>query len=103
MNTWESATYIGLGILGLLWLLLPLSSKALRDWFDTLPHMHFWDNVTSILFAVVGIICTVRLFEVFKTQLFNLDPSQDPRFLGLLLLLFALLFFSRAGRKRNAE
>ncbi|GAC1391848.1 MAG: hypothetical protein NVSMB38_13490 [Ktedonobacteraceae bacterium] len=92
MNAWESSTYIGLGVLGLLWLLLPFSSKTLRKWFDTLPSMAVWDGITAVLFVGVGVVCTVRLFEVFKTRPFNLDPSLDPRFLGLLLLLLALLF-----------
>ncbi|GAC1431699.1 MAG: hypothetical protein PVS3B3_07140 [Ktedonobacteraceae bacterium] len=103
MNAWESATYILLGILGLLWLLLPLVSKTLKRWFDTLPRMYLWDSVTALLFVIVGIICTIRLFEVFKTRQFNLDPSLDPRFLGLLLLLLALLFFSRAGTRRRTK
>ncbi len=103
MNAWESSAYIFLGIFGLLWLLLPFAGKTLRRWFDALPRMALWDSITALLFVIVGIICTIRLFEVFKTQQFNLDPSLDPRFLGLLLLLLALLFFSRAGRRRRAE
>ena len=89
MNSLESSAYIALGIIGLLWLLLPFVSKTLKRWFDTLPHM--------------SLICTIRLFEVFRTQLFNLDPSLDPRFLGLLLLLLAFMFFSRAASRRRTE
>ena len=103
MNAWESSAYIVLGISGLLWLLLPLMSKTLKRWYETLPHMPLWDSITALLFVVVGIICTIRLFEVFKTRQFNLDPSLDPRFLGLLLLLLALMFFSRAGARRRTE
>ncbi len=103
MNAWESSTYIVLGIFGLLWLLLPLMSKTLKRWYETLPRMALWDSITALLFVVVGIICTIRLFAVFKTRQFNLDPSLDPRFLGLLLLLLALMFFSRAGARRRAE
>ena len=65
--------------------------------------MPIWDSITALLFVSIGVICTIRLFEVFKTQQFNLDPSLDPRFLGLLLLLLALLFFSRAASRRRAE
>ena len=103
MPAWESSVYIALGIAGLLWLLLPLASKTLKRWYYTLPHMPIWDSVTALLFLFIGIICTIRLFEVFKTQKFNLDPSLDPRFLGLLLLLLAFLFFSRAASRRRAE
>ena len=103
MNTWESSAYIFLGIFGLLWLLLPFAGKSLRQWFDSLPHMLLWDRITAVVFVVLGVICTVRLFEVFKTQLFNLDPSLDPRFLGLLLLLLGLFFFGRAESRRRAE
>ena len=103
MPVWESSAYIGLGIVGLLWLLLPFVSKTLKRWFDILPHMVLWDSLTALLFVVVGIICTIRLFEVFRTQLFNLDPSLDPRFLGLLLLLLAFMFFSRAASRRRTE
>ncbi len=103
MNSLESSAYIALGIIGLLWLLLPFVSKTLKRWFDTLPHMSLWDSLTALLFVVVGIICTIRLFEVFRTQLFNLDPSLDPRFLGLLLLLLAFMFFSRAASRRRTE
>ncbi len=103
MNSWESSAYIFLGIFGLLWLLLPFMGKSLRRWFESLPHMPLWDRITAVVFVIVGIICTVRLFEVFKTRLFNLDPSLDPRFLGLLLLLLALFFFGRAESRRRAE
>ena len=103
MNALESSAYIVLGIIGLLWLLLPFGSKTLRRWFDTLPRMPLWDSIIALLFVSVGIICTIRLFEVFKTQKFNLDPSLDPRFLGLLLLLLALMFFGRAASRRRAE
>ncbi len=103
MSGFESAAYIVLGIVGLLWLLLPLTSKTLRQRIDSLPRMAFWDSITALLFAVLGVVCTIRLFEVFKTQEFNLDPSLDPRFLGLLLLLLALLFFGRAGARRRTQ
>ncbi len=103
MNALESSAYIVLGIFGLLWLLLPLVSKTLKRWFDTLPRMPLWDSITAVLFVVVGVVCTIRLFQVFKTRQFNLDPSLDPRFLGLLLLLLALLFFGRAGARRRLE
>ena len=103
MSALESATYILLGILGLLWLVLPLVSKTFKQRLDRLPRMSLWDSITALLFVVVGVICTIRLFEVFKTQEFNLDPSLDPRFLGLLLLLLALMFFGRAGARRRAD
>jgi len=103
MSPLESSAYIVLGIVGLLWLLLPLVSKTLKRWLETLPRMPLWDSLTALLFVIVGIICTIRLFEVFKTRLFNLDPSQDPRFLGLLLLLLALMFFGRASARRRTE
>ena len=103
MNALESSVYILLGIVGLLWLLLPLVSKTFKQRLNALPHMSLWDRLTALLFAVVGIVCTIRLFTVFKTQEFNMDPSLDPRFLGLLLLLLALLFFSRAGTRKRAE
>ena len=92
-----------LGIFGLLWLLLPLISKTFKQRLNTFPRISLWDRLTALLFAGVGIICTIRLFTVFKTQEFNMDPSLDPRFLGLLLLLLALLFFSRAGARRRAD
>ena len=101
MNVLESSAYILLGIFGLLWLLLPLVSSTFKQRLNTLPRISLWDRLTALLFAIVGIICTIRLFTVFKTQEFNMDPSLDPRFLGLLLL--ALLFFSRAGARRRAE
>jgi len=103
MSALESSAYIVLGIVGLLWLVLPLVSKTLKRWFNTLPRMPLWDSLTALLFAAVGIICTIRLFAVFKTQQFNLDPSLDPRFLGLLLLLLAFMFFSRAASRRRTE
>lgn len=103
MNAVESSAYIVLGIVGLLWLLLPFVSKTLKQWFDTLPRMPLWDSITALLFVGVGIVCTIRLFTVFKTQKFNLDPSLDPRFLGLLLLLLAFMFFSRAASRRRIE
>ncbi len=103
MSVLESAAYILLGILGSLWLLLPLVSKSFKQRLDNFPRMSLWDSMTALLFVVVGIVCTIRLFEVFKTQEFNLDPSLDPRFLGLLLLLLALMFFGRAGARRRAE
>ncbi len=103
MSSLESSAYILLGIFGLAWLILPLCGQALREWFAALPHMAMWDSITALLFGVVGVVCTIRLFEVFQTQQFNMDPSLDPRFLGLLLLLLALLFFSRAARRRRVE
>ncbi len=103
MSVWESSVYIWLGVFGFLWLLLPFCSKTLRKWFDALPHTALWDTLAALLFIVLGIVCTVRLFTVFKTQRFNLDPSLDRRFLGLLLLLLAIPFFSRAGRRRRLE
>ncbi len=103
MPSWESSAYIAVGIIGLLWLLLPFTSKTLKRWYYTLPHMPIWDSITALLFVAVAVICTIRLFEVFKTQQFNLDPSLDPRFLGLLLLLLGFLFFSRAASRRRAE
>jgi|GEM_PF-4965040 len=103
MSNWESSTYIALGIGGFLWLLLPFCSKTLRAWFDALPHMPLLDSITALLLVAAGILCTVRLFTVFSTQKFNMDPSLDRRFLGLLLLLLAIPFFSRAGRKRRLE
>ncbi len=103
MSALESSAYILLGLCGLTWLILPLCGQTLKRWFASLPHMAIWDSITALLFVLVGVVCTIRLFEVFQTRLFNLDPSQDPRFLGLLLLLLALLFFSRAARRRRVE